>query len=272
MNSNYSIINSDFVSKDEASLLISDLSILRGYGIFDFFRTNNFKPIFLEDHLDRFYSSASKMNMDIGLTREELKNLIHRLIDRNKIPDSGIRLTLTGGYSEDGYTPVQPNLLITQSPFSYQKEKFDKGIRLMTYQHQRQLPQVKTIDYLMAIYLQPLIKRNGADDVLYFNEHEICECPRCNFFMVAENDDVITPEKNILKGITRKKILGFTEFNIKEAIIKPTELLNIKEAFITSTTKNILPVLKINGNEIGDGKPGKITRQIYEYLLSIKEN
>ncbi|HEY5393344.1 MAG TPA: aminotransferase class IV, partial [Hanamia sp.] len=180
--------------------------------------------------------------------------------------------TLTGGYSEDGYLPAKPNLLITQTPFSFNKDNFDKGINLITYKHQRQLPQVKTIDYLMAIRLQGFIKENNADDVLYFNNNEITECPRSNFFIVTKNEEVITPSINVLKGISRKKILQFSEFNIKEGIIKIEDLLECKEAFISSTTKNVLPVLTINGKTIGDGKPGNITRNIYEQLYSLKEN
>jgi branched-chain amino acid aminotransferase len=145
------------------------------------------------------------------------------------------------------------------------------GTRLATYQHQRQLPQVKTIDYLMAIRLQHFIKENNADDVLYDNGNEICECPRSNFFIVTKNDEIITPSKNILRGITRKKILGFSESKISEGTIKAADISNIKEAFITSTTKNILPVLKIDGKEVGDGNPGKITRGLYERLFLLKE-
>lgn len=268
----YALINDEFVLKEKSRILISDLSILRGYGIFDFFRTVNSRPVFLEDHLNRFYFSASEMNLEVGLDRDELTALIQQLIYRNEIPDSGIRMTLTGGYSEDGYSLARPNLLITQAPFTFNKENFNKGTRLVTYQHQRQLPQVKTIDYLMAIHLQNFIRENDADDVLYYNENEICECPRSNFFMVTKNDEILTPANNILKGITRKKILGLDGFNCKEAIIKRDDILEIKEAFITSTTKNVLPVLKIDGKEIGDGKPGKITHKIFEQLILLKEN
>jgi len=272
MNAIYSIINGELILKDEAAIAISDLSIMRGFGIFDFFRTVNYQPVFLEDHLDRFYFSAAEMFMDVGYDRYQLSKIIQRLIDKNKIPDSGVRITLTGGYTEDNYSMTKPNLLITQSPFIFDREKFTKGTTLVTYRHQRQLPQVKTIDYLMAIRLQNFIKENNADDVLYHNGNEICECPRSNFFIVTKNDEVITASKNILRGITRKKILDFSEFKINEATIRPEDIFNIKEAFLTSTTKYVLPVLKIDGKEIGDGKPGKITRNIYERFLSIKEN
>ena len=267
----YSIINGDFIVKNEASVLISDLSIQRGYGIFDYFRTVNNQPLFLEDHLDRFFYSAAEMNLNVDLNRKEIKQIIQELITKNNIPDSGIRITLTGGYSEDGYSLAKPNLLITQTAFTFNKESFSKGIKLITHNHQRQLPSVKTIDYLMAIRLQPFIKEQKADDVLYYNQNEITECPRSNFFIVTQKDEVLTPSKNILKGITRKKILGLSDFNVKETNVTLEDIKSAKEAFITSTTKNVLPVLKIDGKTIGSGKPGKITTEIYDKICRVKE-
>lgn len=269
MKDNYVIINGDFILKPEAKILISDLAIQRGYGIFDFFKTLNNQPIFLDDHFDRFYFSASEMNLKIDVKKEVLKSWIHQLISKNELPDSGIRITLTGGFSDDGYSIANPNLIITQSPFIYDAQRFVNGIELVTYEHQRQLPHVKTIDYIYAIYLQRFIKEHDADEVLYHHQAEITECPRANFFIVTQNNEVITPAKNILKGITRKKILEFSRLNIKEGTIGIREIESAKEAFITSTTKYLLPVLKIDGNVIGDGKPGKVTTKINEMLLSL---
>lgn len=271
MSDTYAIVNGDFILKNEASLLISDLSIQRGFGIFDFFRTVDNKPIFLEDHLHRFYFSASQMNMEILLGREELKKQIFKLIEKNNIPDSGIRITLTGGYSEDGYTLSKPNLVITQNPFEFNKENFEKGIKLITYDHQRQLPQIKTIDYLQAIRLQPFVKENHADDLLYYDQNMIRECPRSNFFIVTQDNEVLTPGKKILKGVTRKKILELEEFNTREEDIPLKDLGNVKEAFVSSTTKNVLPVLKIDGKPIGNAKPGEIARRIFEKICLLKE-
>jgi len=262
----YAIINGALVPNENAKILISDLAIQRGYGIFDYFRTTNHQPLFLDDHLDRFYRSATEMRLANNLDREQLKTVILQLIEKNNIPDSGIRITLTGGYSEDGYLPAAPNLLITQAAFQFNAANFNTGTTLITYRHQRQLPQVKTIDYLQAIYLQPYIKENNANDVLYYQNAEITECPRANFFLVTEKNEVVTPSKNVLHGITRKRILSLTGFNIKEASVTPDHLTNAKEAFISSTTKKVLPVLKINGRQIGNGKPGEISRAIFDAL------
>ncbi|HJV18538.1 MAG TPA: aminotransferase class IV [Sediminibacterium sp.] len=271
MSNLYSIINGKFVAEQDATISISDLSIQRGYGIFDFFRFIHNRPVFLEDHLNRFYHSAKVMHLPVEQDREQLKSMIMELQERNQLPHSGVRITLTGGYSPDGYNIARPNLLITQSAFTYNKDQFNKGIRLITYEHQRQLPQVKTIDYLKAIYLQPYIKEQEADDVLYHNQGEITECPRANFFIVNDREGVLTPGNLILRGITREKLLGTDAFRVKESLIKTTDLSTAKEAFITSTTKNILPVLEINGKPIGDGKPGPVTTALFNQLFALKE-
>lgn len=270
MKNRHAIINGALVLEDEAKISISDLAIQRGYGVFDYFRTVNSEPVFLDDHLDRLYHSADKINLNIDLHRAVLKDMLQRLIEKNNLPDAGIKITLTGGYSEDGYTVAKPNLLITQTPYTFNKEDFSKGTRLVTFNHQRQMPEVKTIDYLQAICLQPFIKENYADDVLYYDQAEIRECPRANFFIVTNNDEVFTPSKNVLKGITRKKILAFAELNVKEAVINLQTLQNVKEAFITSTSKHVLPVLNIDGTNIGNGRPGEITTKIYNRLLAAK--
>ena len=269
MTSNYVYINGDFVLKEDAKILITDLSVQRGYGIFDYFKTIYNQPVFLDDHLDRFYFSAREMFLAIDIERDALKHIFQQLIKKNNLPDSGIRITLTGGYSEDGFTqPAKPNMFITQLPFTYNKDNFEKGTRLVTYEHQRQLAQVKTIDYLQAIRLQTFIKKNNADDVLYYTATGINECPRANFFIVNERDEIITPEKNILAGITRKNILAFAGLTVKEGSIFPEDIPRAKEAFVTSTSKIILPVLEINGKKIGNGKPGEITRALFKRMFT----
>ncbi|MES1220674.1 MAG: aminotransferase class IV, partial [Bacteroidota bacterium] len=114
MDKPFVVINDSFIAEDKAALSVNDLAIQRGYGIFDFFRTINGRFIFIDDHLDRFFHSASKMRLPVNKTKDEFKALIAELAEKNKMPDSGIRVTLTGGYSADGYTVANPNLIITQ--------------------------------------------------------------------------------------------------------------------------------------------------------------
>jgi D-alanine transaminase/branched-chain amino acid aminotransferase len=271
MNERYISVNGEIMQANSLCISASDLAIQRGYGIFDFLVTVNSKPIFLEDHIRRFYSSALSMHLPVLLNQFALIDAIDQLIQKNYLPNSGIRITLTGGDSSDGYSIGNPNLIISQSPFNYQNQVFEKGLKLITYEHQRQLPFIKTIDYLKAIYLQPTIKSAGADDVLYFFNGLVTECPRANFFMVTANGEVLTPKDNILHGVTRKHVLNLKGYTIKEANISLEMLASAKEAFITSSTKNILPVAAINGNALGDGMPGPITRNLYQQLIQLKD-
>ena len=271
MNEYFAFINGKFIKKEEAAINITDLAIQRGYGIFDFIRAYNNRPVFIDDHLERFFYSAEKMNLKINYSYEELKAFIHELIEKNNIPESGVKIILTGGYAEDGYTVADANLIITQIPIKLIEKNFDKGIQLITKEYRRQFPRVKTIDYLMGIYMQQEIKQKNADDVLYFFNNEISECPRANFFIVTEKDKIITPAQHVLRGITRKKIMEFPEFDCIEATINTEDISLAKEAFITSSTKNVLPVVAIDGKKIRDGKPGEVTKKIAERLKKLKE-
>ena len=254
MNPSFFFVNDTFLPIDQASLLVTDLSIQRGYGIFDFFMTLGDRPIFLDEHLDRFFRSAAQLRLPVDRTREELKIIITGLQQRNAIPDSGIRMTLTGGYSADGYSLSQPNLIITQKPLDTSGiASCEPPIRLVTYPHRRQMPETKTIDYLMAIWLQPYIRQHGAGDVLYQLDGIVSECPRSNFFIVTADDTIVTPGKNILRGITRMKILevAAARFRVEERDVTLEDIRNAKEAFIASTTNHVRPVSHVDGHPIG---------------------
>ncbi|MES1224398.1 MAG: aminotransferase class IV [Bacteroidota bacterium] len=271
MDKPFVVINDSFIAEDKAALSVNDLAIQRGYGIFDFFRTINGKFIFIDDHLDRFFHSASKMRLPVNMAKDEFKALLAELAEKNKMPDSGIRVTLTGGYSADGYAVANPNLVITQKPLLITQEDIPSGISLVSYQHQRQLPDVKTIDYIMAIWLKPYITQHHADDVLYHRGGIVTECPRSNIFIVTQDEQLITPANNILKGINRNKILQIVgeNFTTKEKDISLDDVISAKEVFITSTTKLVLPVLKVDGHLIGTGKPGQITLQLRKQLQQL---
>jgi D-alanine transaminase/branched-chain amino acid aminotransferase len=147
-------------------------------------------------------------------------------------------------------------------------EAFEKGMRLVTYPHMRQMPDVKTIDYLMAIWLQPFIREKNADDVLYHRDGLVSECPRSNFFIVTKDDELITPANNILKGVIRGKLLQLAggSYTTIERPVALEDIRGAREAFITSTTKHIVPVLQIDGRPMGDGSPGRITRLLRQQL------
>jgi len=203
--------------------------------------------------------------------RAELKKIIFELLERNAATDIGVRMTLTGGYSADGYQLAKPNLVITLRPFSTPTgEQLSKGISLTSYTHQRQLPEVKTIDYLMAIWLQPMLKEKGADDILYQQDGLVTECPRSNFFIITHDNRLVTPANNILRGVIRNKLveIAHTKFVVEERDVSLDEVKTAKEAFITSTTKTILPVSKIDEHNFPSSR--NITQQLRQALLDLE--
>lgn len=269
--SNWCFINDEFLAEEKAVLHIHDLSIQRGYGIFDFFKVQNSVPVFLEEHLERFYFSAEQMRLNVRYTKDELKQILSQLLQKNKIDNTGVRITLTGGYSPDGYQLSKPNLIISLRPFTPPtKEDFEKGIKLITYEHQRQLPEVKSIDYLMPIWLQPFVKGKDADDVLYHRNGMVSECPRSNFFAVTKDDTIVTASKNVLKGVMRNKLVEIAKrsFKVEERDLTIEEIKSAKEAFITSTTKTILPVKQIDEYFFNEQNP--VTTQLFHDLLRIQ--
>ncbi|HWI91795.1 MAG TPA: aminotransferase class IV [Flavisolibacter sp.] len=267
----WTFLNGQFVTEEKAALHVRDLSIQRGYGVFDFFKVQHSVPVFLEEHLNRFYFSSERMRLNCGYTRDELKSIIFELLKQNEASDTGVRITLTGGYSEDGFQLSQPNLIISVRSFSSPtKEQFEKGITLITYQHQRQLPEVKSTDYLMAIWLQPFIKQNSADDVLYHQNGIVSECPRSNFFIITKDDTIVTASKGILKGVMRNKLIEIAKknFKVEERNLTVEEIRSAKEAFITSTTKTILPVRQIETHTFS--ADNKISIQLHHTLLQLQ--
>ena len=268
----FTFLNDTFLPADAASLSVTDLAIQRGYGLFDFLKTLGGVPIFPGDHLDRFFHSAERMRLPVGKTRKEMEGILAELQRLNDIPDSGIRLTLTGGYSPDGFNIAQPNLVITQQPLLYPiTAACPPPIRVISYPHQRQLPDVKTIDYLMAIHLQPHMRDRGATDVLYHHNGIITECPRSNFFLVTADNTLVTPSGNMLRGVTRGKILGLaTEIMRTEGRdVLLSEIATAKEAFISSTGRHITPVSKLDDVTFGPGAVAeKLSFLLYEAVVA----
>ena len=204
----WAFINHQFVEAEKAVLPVSDLSIQRGYGVFDFFRTVEQVPLFIDHHLDRLQHSASVLRLQLPFNNDELKNIVRELINKNNLSTSGIRITVTGGNAVDTYTPTTPNIVITQSSLTMDAA-FDasKGLHLITEEYVRELPTVKSINYLMGVYLQQKVKDAGAGDVLYVKNGFISELPRSNVFVVTTDNKLLTANENVLYGITRKHIL-----------------------------------------------------------------
>ena len=249
-------LNGSIVNHNEAVVSVDDIGVLRGYGIFDYFPFYNRKPLFFDDYLDRFYNSVSYMSLQITETREELKEIIHQLIEVNGQNDGAFRMVVTGGNSPSHYEPTQANFIIRQEPLpTYSDEILENGYSLMTVDYERQLPTIKTINYIYPISILHKTKACQAEDVLYFSEIDnqllITESSRSNFFLF-DKGKLITPKNGILEGVTRKNVLKFAEkSNIPIEIrdISMQEVEHAEQMFITSSTKGIMPIRRIVHND-----------------------
>ncbi|MDX5421838.1 MAG: aminotransferase class IV [Hymenobacteraceae bacterium] len=270
----FASINQEVMPLDRAFLHVSDLSIQRGYGVFEYCKVHQDHPFFLEDYLDRFYNSAALMELTIPYSRESLKLVIEELTQKNNLPVSGIKMILTGGYSATGYEPEEPNLIITQQPLSMPtQEQLDRGFKIISHEYMREVPHAKTINYSIGIRLIKKIKEKGADDVLYQQQGVVSEFPRCNFFIVKQDNTIVTPAKNVLPGITRKNVLNLAarKFKVEEGTVTLEDIARAKEAFLTSTTKRIVPIVQLDETIIGNGKPGAVTLGLLEDLVMLEK-
>jgi len=268
----YVFFRDAIVPQEKALVHVSDLAIQRGYGIFDFFKIENGHPFFLPDYLDRFYASAEVMRLKVPYDRAQLTGIVYSLIEKNNLPSSGIKMLLTGGYSPDGYQIVAPNLILTQQTLTLPPpSQIEKGVKIITHHYVRDIPGVKTINYSMGIWLTEKIAQQNATDVLYQSAGLVSELPRSNFFIVKKDNSVWTAAGNVLRGVTRKNILSLSTHTIREGDVSLQDAYDAKEAFLTSTTKRIVPIVQIDDHVIGDGKPGVVSLDLLKELVRLEQ-
>ncbi|SFH06766.1 aminotransferase class IV [Pontibacter chinhatensis] len=273
-NPNYAYVRGQVLPLEQATLHISDLSIQRGYGVFDYFRVFHGKPVFLDDYLERFHASAAAMNLEVPVPDADLRQAIDELIRRNNLPLSGMKMILTGGYSENGYDPAEASLIIQQQPLILPgPEMLEQGIKVITHEYVREVPRAKTINYTMGIRLIGEIRRRGASDVLYQQNGVVSEFPRCNLFIVKQDNTVVTPADNVLLGVTRKNVLALAgkKYKAAEGTVTLEDVYGAKEVFLTSTTKRIVPIVQVDEQVIGTGKPGDVTLSLLQDLVQLEE-
>ncbi len=267
---NYYCVNGKIVKAENAKLKVTDLGLIRGYGIFDFLKVEKGIPLFIEPHMERFQNSAKEMELELSYSVEDLKNMVMKLIVKNDFKKGGMKIILTGGYSDDGYLPSKnTNLVILLSTFKVPTKKvYQEGIKLILHKHFREISTVKTTNYIVPIRLAKAIKAAKAKDVLYHWDGKVSESSRSNFFIVKKDNTIVTSTNFVLHGITRKRTLALAKahYKIIEKDIALRELKNAKEAFVTSTTKGALPVVAVDDFKIGNGKPGKVSAHINELL------
>jgi len=274
MMTKYYMINGRLTPAQDASINVTDLGLLRGYGIFDFFVCDQGIPVFFEDHVNRLRNSVQFLGMEVPYSDEAIYQQIVQLTKANGFEKAGLKIIFTGGYSEDGYNPTAPNMIMIQNQFKLAPSHyFTDGIKLVTHDYIREIPDVKTLNYLVPISIRNKLADTKAQDVLYFKDGIVSESSRSNIFIVDQENTVITNEFGVLWGITRKQILNIAKahYKVEERVISLEDVMNAKEVFLTSSTKGTMGVTKIDDTRIADGKVGKITLHLGELLKQLKE-
>ncbi|OIN57224.1 aminotransferase class IV [Arsenicibacter rosenii] len=254
----FGYFNGTVLPADQIGVGVTDLSLLRGYGLFDYFLTYNGRPFQWDWYWERFANSAMCMHLPLPITKEEGYQIVMDLIERSGQPDVALRFVMTGGYAPDSITIRKPNLLImSEDIHPTAPQQYADGIRVILDEYVREMAEVKSTDYKRLILLADEIRAAGAQDVLFCKDGEISELSRSNFFIV-KGEKLITPDRHILRGITRRTViqLARTDFEVEERPVLLSELYDADEAFTTSSTKKVLPIVQVGDLTIADSKPG----------------
>lgn len=259
--SQYCYFNGDLIPYQDLKLHVSDLLFQRGYGIFDYFRSREGKILWLEDYVERIYRSLKLADLEVDLHPGEFISIVRELQTRNGLDNGAFKVIVTGGYSRNLETVgSRANLVILNLAWSRPvPETYSKGVQLISEAYVRPNPEIKTLYYFNTLRLQKKLREYHAVDVL-FHTQRISEASRANLFFV-KGDQVITPATDILKGITRKQVLSlFPDIQVKD--IDTASLYEFDEIFMTSTTRDVTPVVAVEGRKIGRGEPGPLTKEI----------
>jgi branched-chain amino acid aminotransferase len=266
-------IDGRIVRGEEACIPVDDLALQRGYAVFDFARTYHGKLFHFRDHLARLRRSAAALHLVLPYSNDELVATAATLVDRLGEREAGIRMILTGGSAHAANLLEHPRLvMIAEELPRLPAGVYEGGVKLITYEFERDLPYVKTTNYMTGFRLIPVRVEKGAFEVLYTWRGLVLECTRDNFF-VFRGDVLVTPKNYVLQGITRQVILSLASphFRAEERDVQIEELDSVDEAFLSSTSKQIVPVVQIDERRIGLGTVGERTRKIMRLFDSYAE-
>lgn len=266
-------IDGKFLPKADAKISVFDHGLLYGDGVFEGIRTYDGLIFKLKEHIDRLYQSAHTIMLEIPLSKNELVEAIKKTLRENKLKDAYIRLLITRGVGDLGLDPRKcPKatiIIITDKIKLYSLEFYKKGMEIVTIPTQRTIheavnPQIKSLNYLNNILAKVEAINAGVEEAVMLNsEGYVAECTGDNIFIVKKGALLTPPiHVGVLRGITRGAVMDIArmkEIPVYEEILTRYDLFNADECFLTGTAAEIIPVVKIDGRKIGNGKPGKMT-------------
>ncbi|MCM8786901.1 MAG: branched-chain-amino-acid transaminase [Candidatus Omnitrophica bacterium] len=277
-------LNGKLVNKDQAKVSVFDHGFLYGDGVFEGIRSYDCLVFKLKEHIDRLFESAHSIMLEIPLTKKQLIDAVILTLKANRLRDAYIRLIVSRGEGDLGLDPrkcagKQTVVIIADKITLYPEKLYKKGMAIITVPTVRNLPealnpQIKSLNYLNNILAKIEAINCGVEEALMLdNLGYVAECTGDNIFVV-ERGQLYTPPQcmGTLRGITRDTVLNIArKLNIPthEHVLTRHELYISDECFLTGTAAEIVPVVKVDGRKIGDGKPGKITKLLMEEFRKV---
>jgi branched-chain amino acid aminotransferase len=271
-------VNGRIFDEHEAVISVFDHGFLYGEGIYETLRTYNGRLFLFDRHMRRLRNSARLIELAIPFTNDELARHISDTITAAKLDgkEAYVRVLVTRGVGEITYdlkaTPKPSWVIIVKPLVEPLSEIYQQGCKVALVDIIRNHPgsvnpMIKSNNLMnQALAAQRALKRDAFDGVMRNSRGELTECATSNLFIV-KNETVVTPpvESGLLPGITREFIFEIgrnVAIEIREQVLHDDDLFDADEAFLTSTTREVVPIVAVDKQVIGNGKPGPVTRKL----------
>lgn len=276
-------IDGTLYDKEDAKISVFDHCVLYGDGVFEGIRVYAGCIFRLKEHLERLYSSAHYIRLDVGLTMDEMTTALRDTVRANNIKDGYIRLVVTRGVGDLGLDPrLCPKatvFIIAATIKMYPEADYENGLEIITVPSLRMNlssfnPRVKSCNYLNNIMGKMEGQLAGVREAIMLNQDGyVVECTGDNIFLV-KNGVLYTPPIYLgpLRGITRDAIIDLAQaegITVKEEPFTRFEVYDADEMFLTGTAAEAIPVVKVDGRTIGSGKPGPVFARLLERFRDI---
>jgi D-alanine transaminase len=270
-------INGKFTNLDELVLPIDERGHQFGDGVYEVIRVYNGTPFMLDEHLDRLINSSKAIKLPITQTVEDFKNLILEAVDKSQLTDCNVYMQITRGIVTRNHlfptVPVSITMTVRPAKLISQTTR-EKGETAIFHEDERWANcYIKSLNLLPNILAKQTAFEAGCYEAILVRDGYVTEASSSNVFIIKDGKVYTTPlSKHILPGITRMAVKHATKLLNIDFIDKkftPEELLEADEVFVTSTTSEVLPIVKVDGKLIGTGKPGEVTNRIYQQFLEL---
>ena len=279
-------INGEFFHRSEAKISVMDSGYLLGDGVWEGIRLHKGTLIHLDDHLDRLFSGANSIAMDIGISQHEMAEALQKTINTNDMDsDVHIRLIVSRGIKKTPYqhpkvTLGKPTVVIIPEYKKASEEIKKVGLTLATVKtkrdHSIQDPRINSLSKHNCIAACIEADQLGVDEGLMLDPHDfVSTCNSTNFFIVRGEEVWTSTGEYCLNGVTRGSIIRLCkEYNIPvyEKNFNVEDVHTADEVFVTGTFAGVIPVISVDGKIIGDGTRGFITKSLQNwYALDIEK-